>query len=727
MRRIEPGRIPPLKGEEACLVRPLQSSDVQPWWSRIREHLRIWRYVYVLFAVLALYSNPIIRARYRGDSHDHLVNEGHISESAPLWTEWDDITPSEKLRWQPCFGIYGPNLQCARLTVPMDYSRPLNESADHPKVHLALIMVTGAGRTRDPSTYAESPLLINPGGPGGSGVLFTQSRANSFQFLVGDQNDVIGFDPRGVGASTPKADCFASPNSSDGVSGRNVGYMNRLTWLVSGQEIGLTNSSNVALNKLNARARAMAKLCRRVDESEGDGSIFRHMSTPNSARDMLSIVHAWDEWKSSSETAQLTQPVAAHPSDDQRTSDDSKKNETSLRGKLVYWGFSYGTFLGATFASMFPDKVGRIVLDGVVHADHYVNPTWESSIGDADAIWDKFFTYCAERGPLCKFYRAGDDPEDIRERFHKTLSSLEEQPASVIFPDTNFPALVTASDVKKSVFFAGLYAPIVGFPVIAELLDYAYNDRLGDIAKGTSLVTLCGNITLPVWPDDAMRGIACSDKRRPINKDVTGLQGLFEKAATHSWFADVWFGTDPVLGCNGWEIESKEPPMRWGDHPAHKPALIETSFPILVLSNTLDPVTPLSHALEMTRKFANASFVEQDGIGHCTVSCVSACTIAHLRAYLNEGIVPPPPKFSSDSSNDGQWPTCQCFDKPWMALDFEAEESESSGLSVNRSHMRAYEELRAQFSAFTLSQLLDYNNPLKMYLVERSGLAASYL
>lgn len=161
--------------------------------------------------------------------------------------------------------------------------------------------------------------------------------------------------------------------------------------------------------------------------------------------------------------------------------------------------------------------------------------------------------------------------------------------------------------------------------------------------------------------------------------------------------------------------------MRWDDHPAHKPALIETSFPILVLSNTLDPVTPLGDALYMTRKFANASIVEQDGLGHCSLSCVSGCTIAHLRAYINDGIVPPPPKFKSDSGKAGEWPTCKCFDKPWASSGHIAEES-----MVDRSQMRAYEELRAQFAAFTLSQQLNYNNPLKTYLVERTRLAAGY-
>ncbi|RYC59938.1 peptidase [Xylaria longipes] len=603
----------------------------------------------------------------------------------------------------------------------MDYSRPLNESADHPKVHLALVMVTGAGRTQDPSTYAEAPLLINPGGPGGSGTFFAQARATSLQPLVGDQNDIIGFDPRGVGASTPKADCFASPNSPDGVLGRNVAYMNRLTWFASGQEVGLTNSSNAALTNLNARSRAMAKLCQRVDEAEGDSSIFRHMDTPNIARDMVSIIDAWDEWRSDSKITQPIQPGAAYPSVERHTSDDSENSKASLR----YWGFSYGTLLGATFASMFPDRVGRIVLDGVVHADHYVNPTWDRSLVDADAIWDKFFDYCAETQTLCDFYRTGDSAEDIRQRFSETLSLLQEQPAAVLLPDTNLPALVTASDVKKSIFFAGLYAPVVGFPIIAELLDHVLNGKLGEIAKGAGLVSLCGNLTMPVWPDDAMKGIACSDKRYKFNESVLELQARFERATSYSWFADVWFDAEPNLGCNGWEIERKNPPMRWHNHSSHKPALIETSFPILVLSNTLDPVTPLADALEMTRKFANASIVEQDALGHCSLSCVSSCTIAHLQAYLNDGVVPPPPKFKSNSSNDGQWPRCKCLDKPWASLGYVAEES-MEWPRVGRSQMRAYKEVRAQFADFTLSQQLEYSNPLKTYLVERSRLAAGY-
>ncbi|KAI1111118.1 Alpha/Beta hydrolase protein [Nemania sp. NC0429] len=727
MEKIEAGQVPRPQREERSPAAPLRSPDARSWWPGLGAHFGNWRYIYVLI-VLVIYSNIVLRAQLRGNPHDDRVpDEGPVSDSSEPWTEWLDITPSEKLRWQPCFGVYGPNLQCARLTVPMDYSRPLNASAAHPKVHLALIMVTGAGRTKDPSTYAEAPLLVNPGGPGGSGVAFTQGRAASLQILVGNQHDIIGFDPRGVGYSTPKADCFASPNGSNGVSGRNVAFMNRLAWLASGQGIGVTNSSNVALTQLAARSKAIGKLCQRIDETQGDSSIFRYMSTPNHARDMLSIIQAWDEWRLGSQTMQPMQPDTAQPPVEQQPSDYDEDSKTSLRGKLVYWGFSYGTLLGATFASMFPDKVGRIVLDGVVNADHYVKPMWETSLVDTDAIWDRFFVSCAEAGALCDFYRAGDGPEELRARFKEIMSSLEAQPAVVLLPDTNLAALVTASDVKKSILFAGLYAPIVGFPVIAELLDRVLRDKLGGIAKGAGMASLCGNFTLPVWPDDSITAVACGDKRRKLNEGVPELQARFESAASYSWFADVWFGIEPNLGCSGWEIESKEPPMRWHDDPTHKPALIQTSFPILLFSNTLDPVTPLEAALAMTRKFANASIVEQDGSGHCTLSCWSSCTIKHLRAYFNEGVVPPPPKFKSDVGNEGQWPTCQCFEGPWTSPGRPAAEESMSGIPATGDHVQAYRELRAHFSISMLSQQLDYNNPLKSYLVERTrSLAGGY-
>ncbi|RYO83718.1 hypothetical protein DL766_005844 [Monosporascus sp. MC13-8B] len=636
-------------------------------------------------------------------------------------TAWSDITPSEKLVWHPCPG--DGYAQCARLTVPMDYHRPLNESADNPKVHIALAMVPGVNRTAgDPASYSESPMLVNPGGPGGGGAGFALNAGRLLQGLVGDHHDIIGFDPRGVGATTPAANCFAAPDDGLGLDGHNIALINRLSWLLSGHEVGLINSSNVALGKIDVRARAMARLCKKIDDQEGEGSIFRYANTANVARDMLSIVHAWDEWRSSTlvtvphaEEAPHQEPEAVDAAARLEESTGTVEPARSTKGKLVYWGFSYGTLLGATFASMFPDAVGRLVLDGVVDADHYVQPTWVDSLIDADAIWEAFFVYCHEAGQDCRLFRPGDDVDGIKRRFHDIMNRLQERPEIVIplRPDENVPALVTAGDVKM-VLFSSLYSPVAAFPFVAGLLDVIFEGSLNQTTFPPVLPMLCHNLSLPVWPDDSQ-----------LNEDVPALQERFEKMASYSSFADVWMGLN--IGCDGWEIEAKDPPMRWGDHPAHKPAPIDTSFPILFLSSRRDPVTPLHAALKMTRKFAGASIVEQASDGHCTLSCVSLCTARHVRAYVNDGVLPPSPRFDSGDKDKGEWTTCECDEKPWSSFGGRVGPTEQDRLTTaaDDAHtleeleiMASYHGLRNHFVAQTASRLVDELNPLRSLIVD---------
>ena len=96
----------------------------------------------------------------------------------------------------------------------MDYHRPLNASKDNPKVHLALLLVPG--KSSRANNFSTSPLILNPGGPGGSGVLMAAGFGPRIHSIVGENQDVIGFDPRGIGATTPRADCFSYPRERHG-------------------------------------------------------------------------------------------------------------------------------------------------------------------------------------------------------------------------------------------------------------------------------------------------------------------------------------------------------------------------------------------------------------------------------------------------------------------------------------------------------------------------------
>lgn len=273
--------------------------------------------------------------------------------------------PSDKLEWHPCLAQpdnNSPSL-CARLTVPMDYERPSGSA----KVQVALLLKP-SNKTLRGVRNARSPLLLNPGGPGGSGTQFALQAGAAMRTVMGggEEQDVIGFDPRGVGATTPGADCWTPlPPDCQGNGKASqldrcegsvaVGHGLRAQWAAAGSILGTVNSSSDALRRHGARFRAVNSMCRVKDAQAGgdEGSILRYASTPFVARDMLSIVDAWDAWQETlADEGRAQQP---------------QNPGAPTKGKLVYWGVSYGSYLGATFAKLFPDRVGRVAIDGVVN------------------------------------------------------------------------------------------------------------------------------------------------------------------------------------------------------------------------------------------------------------------------------------------------------------------------------------------------------------------------
>lgn len=180
------------------------------------------------------------------------------------------------------------------------------------------------------------------------------------------------------------------------------------------------------------------------------------------------------------------------------------------------------TLLGSTFAAMFPDRVGRLVLDGVVDADHYVAPLWLESQLDADKVWSSFFRYCHEAKSACQFYRADDEVSDLEERFDSAMKTLEESPVSLVLKDTSTPLILTYSDVKLAIFMA-LYAPLQGFRAIAILLDTLERKQenlleLNPTPLSYDLKPVCEH-SQPAWSyiGDAQRATMCSDKRYPVS------------------------------------------------------------------------------------------------------------------------------------------------------------------------------------------------------------------
>ncbi|KAK1964290.1 alpha/beta-hydrolase [Colletotrichum sublineola] len=575
----------------------------------------------------------------------------------PVFTDWDDVPASEELRWVRCIlpGMtpIGHSYMCARLTVPMDYQRPLNRSSDNPKVHIAMVLLPALGHGLETGRFSESPLLVNPGGPGGSGTSFMlPPYGPNIQLAAGGTLDVIGFDPRGIGATTPRADCFVDtePGLESSTRAKNLGYLHRLTWLAMGHDVGLLNTTAAAEDQLVHRTKAMSKLC---SQKDGEAGGFRYMATPNVAADMKTIIEAHDAWLK--DNAFDTIPLSAG------TLSTSEAVPPSTRGKLVYWGFSYGTLLGQTFAAMYPHLVGRLILDGVVQSGEYDAPTWISGIQDADAVLDKFFYFCHLAKNGCALFRDGDDgPGPVKARYEQVMAKLRDEPITAISTLGHMPVVLMEADIKK-VLFTSLYSPVKTFPLLANLLNRLL---IGDDISDWLVVPDFGfirdpNFKLPVYPEESSRAVLCSDGRYHRNET---WGETFKKVSKYSTsVADVF--TTIMITCDGWDIEAKFPSPDW-DANLQSPEPVNTSFPILFAGNTHDPVTPLSSAVKMSQNFVNAAVFELEAEGHCTLAVTSLCAITKIRDYLQKGIVPTQLTVAPDGTLSG-WDKCKADERPW--------------------------------------------------------------
>ncbi|MFD7466972.1 alpha/beta hydrolase [Streptomyces tendae] len=261
----------------------------------------------------------------------------------------------QKVKWSACEGTDMPkDLQCGKVTVPLDYARPGGRTLD---VALARYRATGDSR---------GSVLLNFGGPGGSGVNELAVGGKEFMHLTNGY-DVVTFDPRGVGRSSPVSCGPATLKIMEATDGDG----------------GLTDPEDV-LKRLRDAAAECAKY---------SGPVLPHIGTVDAARDMEVMRRA--------------------------LGDD----------RLNYLGFSYGTRLGAVYAARFPDKVGRMVLDGV---DTLTEPLTEQGLAGArgqQTALENFLDWCVE-DIACPL---GRDARAARDQVERLVASLDSDPVPSAF------------------------------------------------------------------------------------------------------------------------------------------------------------------------------------------------------------------------------------------------------------------------------------------------------
>lgn len=282
---------------------------------------------------------------------------------------------------------------------------------------------------------------------------------------------------------------------------------------------------------------------------------------------------------------------------------------------------------------MYPDKVERVIIDGVFDGYNYRNTSWNSNLVDTDAVWDSFNTFCTQAGPKnCPLYEPTADA--VKSRVQAIFDGLAEEPRAIPFAPGG-PMVLTEKTVHNYAFRQA-YNPTTAYPILANTLLAIEQDNqtaLADMAKTLGGGVECKCEQSPPWlmETEAFYAIACGDGE-PITYSPEGYREWFtELSATSSFAAPIW-GVE-YLRCSEWRIRPKWRYM--GPLAAEN-----TSHPILVLSPMYDTVCPLSDARRVHARYGGSGLLIQNSYGHCSISAPSLCTAKHLRAYFEDGTLP---------------------------------------------------------------------------------------
>jgi pimeloyl-ACP methyl ester carboxylesterase len=447
----------------------------------------------------------------------------------------------QELDWEAC----GDN-DCAELEVPLDYAEPDGET-----ITLEVLRV----RARDKDRRVGS-LVVNPGGPGSSGVDYATNAASYFGSEVQRAFDIVGFDPRGVGRSTP-LDCLTDA---------------QLDTLVAADPDPETAAEVARSDRL---VRRLGQGC--VDRT---GELAGHVSTAEAARDIDVLRAALGD------------------------------------AELSYFGASYGTFLGATYAELFPDRVGRMVLDGALDPSL---SSLELNLVQAKGFETALRAYvarCVDRGGCF----LGGSVDAGTQRIRQLLDQVDRQPLRA------GGRILTEGNAVL-----GIWAPLYneGF---WDILDNALRSAFG--GDGAPLLSLSdayvsrgaeGYLNNSL---EALYAVNCLDHDDAIpSSEVAQHLPRFEKASPT-------FGRIFAYGLSGC--------AQWPIHTGRTPAEIAASgaAPIMVVGTTRDPATPLEWAEALAEQLESGVLVRRDGDGHTGYLAGNECVDSAVESYLVSGTVP---------------------------------------------------------------------------------------
>ena len=403
-------------------------------------------------------------------------------------------------------------------------------------------------------------LVVDPGGPGGSGVYYAAGA--DFPDRIRAAYDIVGFDPRGVGDSAP-VKCLTDRELDSFLGGDP------------------TPDNRAEEQALAAGAKAFADKCK-----ANGGQLLGHVSTIEAAKDMDVLRAALADTK------------------------------------LNYLGKSYGTFLGATYADLFPKKVGRFVLDGVIAPDLTSSQVNEGQAVGFETATRAYVTACVHTGdcPL------GSSVDSGMATLRGFLKQMDAQPLPL-----NDPYVTKLTEGWASLGIAGAMYDQQQWPDLTDAMRQAFAGhgdplmKLADnYAERTSGGAYLGNLM------QVMYAVNCLDRSdsKALTHYEAEARSLTAKAPT--WGPFLAWSTVP---CGYWPVPANNVPRK---------ITAAGSGPIVVVGTTRDPATPYKWAQRLAAELQNGHLITYNGDGHTAYMRSNPCVDDAVDEYLLKGVVPTP-------------------------------------------------------------------------------------
>lgn len=416
---------------------------------------------------------------------------------------------------------------------------------------------------RASSGSAKGYLLFNPGGPGGSGYDYLQ---DSLDYLFSDEliadYDIVGFDPRGVNHSSG-VKCFDSDAEKDDF----------LYGVLTGDP-----GSDEYVRQATERLENFAQGCERLS-----GDILPYLDTVSAAKDMDIIRAALGE--------------------------DS----------LDYLGFSYGTLLGTEYASLFPGRVGRFVLDGAEDPSLSVTDVSYGQMTGFDGAIRAYLANCVSSSS-CPF---SGSTEDAVSQLSDLLDSLQASPLE------NSDGRQLGSLNMLQAIVDGMYSQSYWATLSGVIADVQEGDATSTFALLDAFNSRSSSGSYADNSTEAFYAIMCLDY--PRRTDSAQIAEDAERYLQGSELLGEYYA-DGTAMCEGWPVE-----------PVREPATVsaEGSGPILVVGTTGDPATPYAWAQSLAEQLQNSELLTVKGYHHTAYSSqASTCVRNAVDSLFTKGVLP---------------------------------------------------------------------------------------